>query len=111
MPQPASPDNRFHRRLQQRTRRVFYWTVAWLLSTAILALGPKFMWNELRAITVVAVAINIIVGIGLIVVCKNNFNDYDELQKKVTMDAMAITLGVFFVLGIPYELITEYNLV
>lgn len=110
MSKPDTKEKHFQTRLVQSTRKVFYWTIAWMLATSVLAFGPKFIWSELRALTLVAVAINVLAGIGLIVVFKNHLKDSDELQQKIALEAMGITLGAVMVVGIPYELIREYNI-
>jgi hypothetical protein len=80
-------------------------------SIFVLTFGPNLFWNKQSAVTLVVVAINLLVGFGLIVAYKNNINDYDDLQKKITLEVMAITLGVVFVVGIPYELISKYQII
>ena len=47
----------------------------------------------------------------MIVVNTNHLKDLDELQRKVTLDAMGITLGVTFVVGIPWSLLDAYDVI
>jgi len=39
----------------------------------------------------------------MIIANKNLFNYYDELQRKIHLEAMALTLGLTVVVGISYE--------
>lgn len=103
--------SRFQERTRQSTRALLYWTLAWVMSTALLAFGPRFLWDEMLAGTLVAFAISIAIGVGLIIANKKHLQMLDELHQKVTLDAMAITLGVVFVIGVPYSLLDAYGVV
>ena len=109
--EPQPPNDRFRSRIRKSTCKLAYWTAAWLLTTAVLAFGPRLFWNEDLAITYIALGINVLVGVGMIVVNTNHLKDLDELQRKVTLDAMGITLGVTFVVGIPWSLLDAYDVI
>jgi predicted DNA repair protein MutK len=108
---PDNTENRFRARMHRSTRRVFYWTSAWLLATALLAFGPKWLWPEVPILTFVALAINILVGIGMVVASKNHLKDMDEMHQRVQLEAMAITLGVALLVGIPWSLLNSLGVV
>lgn len=78
---------------------------------AVLALGPKFLWSEMGEVTLRVFGINVAIGVGMIIANKNHMQTLDELHKKVTLDAMAIALGVVLVVGGPYSLLDAYGLV
>jgi hypothetical protein len=86
--------------------------LAWVISVSVLAFGPKWIWGkDVRSITLAAAALNVLVGIKIIIIYNDSIKDYDELQKQITLEAMAIALGAVFVVGIPYQLISQYNIV
>lgn len=101
------------RRLQSRVRgsirTLFLWTVAWLLTTALLAFGPEMVWDETRGVTFLALGLNIAVGIGMILANKGHLQALDELHRKVMLDAMGITLGVTLIAGVPYSLLDVHE--
>jgi len=84
------------------------WTMAWLLSTAIATFGPIVLWDSFR-ISLLAIIINLLVGIGMIRANVLLFATYDELQKEIHLKATGITLGLSLVLGISYSLLDISN--
>ena len=107
--EPETQTHRFESRIRRSSLGVFYWTAAWLLATAALAFGPKFLWNEATAVTLAAFALNIVIGIGLIVANKKHLQALDDLHRKVLLDAMGVTLGVVLILGVPVGLLNSYE--
>ncbi len=47
----------------------------------------------------------------MIIANKNLFNHYDELQKKIQLEAMALTLGLAVVVGIVYEVSFDFGVI
>ncbi len=68
------------------------WTLAWVASLAFLT-GAENSWDNI-IFTQIGLIINLAIGIGMIIANKNLFKTYDELQKKIQFEAMAITLGL-----------------
>ncbi len=88
--------------LKKNTKILFIWTIAWVGTFAILTIGSNELWDSLT-LTKIGLVINFAVGIGMIIANKNLFNYYDELQRKIHLEAMALTLGLTVVVGISYE--------
>ena len=88
---------------QIKTKKIMYaWCFAWVASFALLSLGVNYLWHSLL-ITKIGLLINLSIGIGMIIANKNLFKTYDELQKKIQFESIAITLGLTIVVGIIYE--------
>ena len=100
---------------QSRTRtnviQLFRWCGAWAGTCALLAFGPKFVWNKALVFTLLAVGLNVCVGIGAILANKKYFDELDELQRKVHLNSLAITVGVAMIAGIPYSLMDAYRVI
>jgi hypothetical protein len=96
---------------KKNTVHLAYWTGAWLLTMALAAFRPKFIWNSQPAISVFAIIINTIVGIGVILANKKHLNGLDEMQRKINMDAMAIALGVTIIGGLSYSMLDISNVI
>ena len=47
----------------------------------------------------------------MIIANKNLFKTYDELQKKIQFEAMAITLGLAVVVGLTYEVSFDFGVI
>jgi ABC-type lipoprotein release transport system permease subunit len=95
---------------KQQTKILIGWTFAFGASTAILSYGVNFLWDSL-IITTIGLIINLAIGVGMIIANKNLFNYYDELQKKIHFEAMAITLGLTVIVGFAYETAFDYGLI
>jgi len=86
------------------------WTLAWVVSLAFLTGAENTLWNDL-IYTKIGLLINLVIGIGMIVAHKNLFKTYDELQKKIQFEAMAITLGLVVVVGLTYEVSFDFGVI
>lgn len=111
MTNPATNENGFGARMRSHTQKLAAWTVGWLLTTALLAFGPKFLWNEMLSVTLIALAINLLVGLGVVLANKHYLSDLDDLHRKVMFDAMAVTLGVAMIVSVPWSLLERYDLI
>ena len=47
----------------------------------------------------------------MIIANKNLFKHYDELQKKIQFEAMALTLGLAVVVGLTYEISFDFGVI
>ena len=96
---------------KKNTLRLFFWSVAWVLATAGVAFGSKNLWNFNTWLTIIAVLIHIGLGLGMIRVFKQYLLGLDELQRKIQLDAMALSLGIGSVLGSSYEMLEDIKLI
>ena len=96
--------------LIKHTKILMAWTFAWVVSTAILSVGVNYLWDNLL-ITKIVLLINLAIGVGMIIANKNLFNHYDELQKKIQLEAMALTLGLAVVVGLTYEISFDFGVI
>ena len=97
-------------RTQKNTVRLGIWTAAWVLSLAVATFGPLLLWGENRLLTGVAVAVNLVVGAGMILANKRHLKGLDELQQKIQLEAMSLALGVALVVGLAYSTADTTNL-
>ena len=95
----------------RNTARMNYWTAAWVASTALVAFGPKFLWNFEPWLTIASVLINLGVGLGMILATKRHLGGLDEMQRKIFLDAAVLSLGVGLVCGISYEQLEDIKLI
>ncbi|MFK8029757.1 MAG: hypothetical protein AB8G18_05925 [Gammaproteobacteria bacterium] len=95
----------------RNTVRLGLWTAAWLLTLAVATSGPKLIWDFATLPSVLAVLVNLGVGIGMILANKQHLQGLDELQQKIFLDAAALSLGVGLVCGFSYELLEDIKLV
>ncbi len=89
-------------RLRKTSLRLMYWSLAWVFTMAIATFGPMHVWTG-EPLTVLAIAANLAVGIGMIIANKDNLLSMDELQQKIHLSAMGVTVGVGLVFGLAYS--------
>jgi hypothetical protein len=87
------------------------WTWSWVASLAFATFGPKFIWDDHQLLTILAVVTNFGNGIAMIIANRNFFNSLDELQRKMQLEALGITLGLAVIVGITYSLLDSTNLI
>ena len=95
---------------KKQTKIMLAWTFAWLGSLAFLTGGENTLCDSLL-ITKIGLLINLAIGIGMIIANKNLFKTYDELQKKIQFEAMALTLGLVVVAGLTYEISFDFGVI
>ena len=96
---------------KKNTKRLFFWSVVWVLATAGVSFGSKNLWDFNTWLTTIAVLIHIGLGLGMIRVFKQYLQGLDELQRKIQLDAMALSLGIGLVLGSSYEMLEDIKLI
>lgn len=92
------------------TKRLALWTLVWLLSTALLAFGPKLLWDYNSTLTIAALILNLAIGFGLVLANKRLLHDMDELERRIFLDASAVTLGVGLIFAAAYDLLEGIQL-
>jgi len=98
-------------RTKKNTIQLAFWTLTWIVSLVVATFGHLFLWESDSIISIIAIFINLIIGFGMIVANKNHLKGLDEMQQKIQLDAMAISLGVGIVCGISYSLLDQTNLI
>lgn len=111
MNQLKPPENGYRSRIRTSTRRLACWNGAWVAATALMAFGPKFLWHKALGFTLLAVGLDVAVGVGMIMATKNYISELDELQQKVYLNALGITVGVGLITGIPYSVMDQYGVI
>lgn len=104
-------EENWNTQLKRNTKKLAVWSTLWTGSMALATFGPKFIWDENVSLTVLAVIINALLGIGMILTNIKHINSLDDLQKKIQLDAMGIALGVGVVGGLSYTLLDVTNLI
>jgi len=105
------PENGYKSRIRTGIIRLARWNGAWLAATALMAFGPKFLWNRASGFTLLAVGLDVAVGIGMILATTKYVMELDELQRKVYLNALGITVGVAVIAGVPYSVMDTYHVI
>ena len=111
MKKATTEPSAWERKIIKNTTYIAYWTLAWLASTALAAIGPSQIWSFDKAPTVLATLFNMAIGLGLVIAIFRHLKSLDELGKKVFLDAAAITLGVTLICGTSYQMLQNIQLI
>jgi len=87
------------------------WTWSWVATLAIATFGPKFIWDEHIGLTTFAIITNLVNGVLMILANRTLFNHYDELERKIHLESLALTLGLTVVVGLSYSLLDQTNII
>jgi hypothetical protein len=78
-------------------------TFTWTATVALAKFGPGMLWDaDQRVLSWGAVVVNVIAGLAWIVTIIRFLRAVDELQRKIMLDALGITLGVGWVAAFAY---------
>ncbi|PKI14231.1 hypothetical protein [Colwellia sp. 12G3] len=87
------------------------WTIAWVVTMAIAAFAPKFIWDFNTSLTIIALVVNLAIGLRMLIANRAYLRGLDEMQQKILLEAMALALGVGLVVGLSYELLEDIKLI
>ena len=87
----------------KNTLRLGYWTAAWVVTMAVANFGPRFIWQFNESLTLLAIVVNLVIGFGMIWANKRQLKGLDEMQQKIQLEAMGLSLGVGLVVGLAYS--------
>lgn len=89
--------------ISRSTRQLALWTGAWLLATALMTFGNRLLWSDSAVFNLLAIVLNLAVGWGMILATVRHLKAQDEMERKVFLDAAAMTLGVAVVAGTAFQ--------
>src|SRR5690606_25869949 len=87
------------------------WTWSWVATMALASFGPKYIWDDHTVLTVLAVSVNFANGILMLIANRNLFNNFDELERKIHLESLALTLGLAVVVGLTFTLLNHTGLI
>ena len=96
---------------RKQTIKLAVWTWSWVATLAIATFGPKFIWDDYTFLTVLAILVNLANGVLMIIANRNFFNSLDELQRKIQLEALGISLGLAVIFGLSFSLLDQTNLI
>jgi hypothetical protein len=101
----------YQSRFRTNTKRLVGWNGAWVAATFLMLLGPKVLWNSALGFTLLAVGLDVAVGVGMVLATKKYVMELDELQRKVFLNALGIAMGVGLITGVPLSAMDAYHVI
>lgn len=96
---------------KKNTVNLAVWTFAWVASMALSSFGPIYIWKENTTLSVLAILLTFLVGLGMIYANVKHLNGLDELQRKIQLEAMGFALGLAVVAGLAYSSLEHANII
>ena len=98
-------------RQMRHTGDLAAWTLAWVATLALASFGPEVLWDGQVGLSLLAIAVNVVVGIGMLLANKRFLQSLDELQRTIQLEAMAWSLGAGLVGSLAWTLFARLDLV
>lgn len=95
----------------KRVKKLAAWTWTWVATMAIATFGPKFIWDDHVFLSTFSLMVNFATGILMILANRDLFNHFDELERKIHLEAIALTLGLSVVVGLSFSLLDQQNFI
>ncbi|WP_258807226.1 hypothetical protein [Pseudidiomarina sp. CB1] len=95
---------------KKHTLNLALWTAAWLISTAAATAVATAYAEEHYGLKLGLVIVNLVIGGVMIEMNRRHIMSLDELQQKIHLQAMGITLGVTVIVGLAYSIADIGNL-
>lgn len=84
-------------------RHLSIWTLLWVMTEALVVFGHLELWGGIGWITALTLAVNVLVGLGMVWTYRRLMGLLDELERKIQLESMGITLGLTLVAGVGYS--------
>lgn len=91
--------------------RVLGWMVAWVGTWLAVSAAIKHGWIEQGPLAVVGILASLSLGIGMIFAYRRYLKEADELQRKIELEALALSVGLGLVGGFTYWLLEQAGVV
>lgn len=111
MNDPKTQASNWQTQTAKNTKSLGIWTLAWVLSLALATFGPMFVWESGTLLSVLAIATNLALGVAMILANKRHLQGLDEMQQKIQLEAMALSLGVGLITGLSFSTLDVVNLI
>lgn len=98
-------------RIHEKTVHLAVWTTGWVVTMALAAFGPEYLWDSQEWLTITAILVNLGLGSGMIVANIRHLKVLDEMMQKIQLQAMGLALGVGVVGGLSYSLLDTTNII
>jgi hypothetical protein len=95
----------------KKLRTLATWTFTWVITMAIASFGPKYIWDHHTFLTPFAIVVNFVNGLLMIIANRDLFNHFDELERKIHLEATGFTLVLSVVAGLSYSLLDTTDLI
>lgn len=84
---------------------VNFWCLAWAVSLGVISYVSEDDWYSATWIKMTGFIIHMIIGVGMIFAFKRFVSKADELERKIQLEALALSVGVTIVFFSSYTIL------
>lgn len=81
----------------KNTRSVLAWSILWGSSLVMTCLALKFWWPQSNAVLAIGIVVHLSCALGALKAHQIWLKGLDELQQKIQLHSMALTLGLTWI--------------
>ena len=96
---------------RQTLRKLSFWTFMWVLTEALVVFGQEKLWEGVLWLSILVLVINLLMGLGMVFTYRNLLNLLDELERKIQLESMGLTLGLTLIVGVGYSVMDITNMI
>jgi len=85
--------------------------IIWLVALAVAVFGIKNEWFASGYPTYIAIAVQALAGFGMFWAFRRLITEMDEMQRKIQLDALALSLGITIFATITYDVLEKASIV
>src|SRR5690349_10376475 len=103
MAEPQPQATGYQSRMRKSTRRLCNWHGAWAAATLLMAFGPGFFWHRALGLTLLAVGLDVAMGVGLVVGVPWTVMDaYRVIRFHANFGLLVVLQGLTFLVSFLY---------
>ena len=86
---------------------VNFWLLAWAVTLGAVSYFSEYDWYSATWVKITGFSIHTIIGLGVIFAFKRFVNKADELERKIQLEALALSVGVTIVFFSSYTILQK----
>ena len=87
------------------------WALAWAVSLGLISFLSKYQWYSPGFPTILAFTVQTGIGIGMLFAFIRFLKNLDEMERKIQLDALALSVGVTVVAFASYSILEKSGIV
>lgn len=111
MNKPLNASGGYDDRNKKTHIRFLIFTFAWVLTLVLADKAELYEWHSSLLLSMIGIIINTGIGLGMVWSFIQLLKELDELQRKIQLNALAISAGVAIVGGTTFSLLATANII
>ena len=90
---------------------IMLWIFVWMATFVAADKAEAYEWYTAGSLSLLAIAINAVIGLTVIVTYMRFLKELDEMQQKIQLNALALAMGIGLVGSVSYSLMVSAGIV